>query len=143
MQTIARRAPGKDPRRIQSHSSQSTNKTAKKGNNLKATKTLTTSLTRKQVGGSTNSRGETCRQLRHRHQIGTEPIGRRALGILSILQCLTTGKFFSGLGQVPVAWRNTSSQPTGRREQYTHKYSTCRVAQHDHISSREQAWFSQ
>ena len=28
MQTIARRAPGKDPRRIQNHSSQSTNKTA-------------------------------------------------------------------------------------------------------------------
>ena len=45
--TIARRAHGKNPTRIQSHSSQSTNKTAKKGNNLKATKTLTTSLTRK------------------------------------------------------------------------------------------------
>ena len=28
MQTITRRAPGKDPRRIQNHSSQSTNKTA-------------------------------------------------------------------------------------------------------------------
>ena len=25
-------------------------------------------------------------------------------------------------------------------EQYTHKYSTYRVAQHDHISSREHAW---
>ena len=25
-------------------------------------------------------------------------------------------------------------------EQYTHEYSTCRVAQHDHISSREHAW---
>ena len=32
-------------------------------------------------------------------------------------------------------------QPTdGRCEQYTHKYSTYRVAQHDHISSREHAW---
>ena len=67
MQTIAWRALGKDPRRIQSHSSQSTNKTAKR--------------TLKQVGGSTNSRGEicrqirqdrrpTCKQLRHRRQIG-------------------------------------------------------------------------
>ena len=32
-------------------------------------------------------------------------------------------------------------QPTdGESEQYTHKYSTYRVAQHDHISSREHAW---
>ena len=28
----------------------------------------------------------------------------------------------------------------GECEQYTHKYSTYRVAQHDHISSREHAW---
>ena len=27
-----------------------------------------------------------------------------------------------------------------RCEQYTHKYSTCRVAQHNHIPSREHAW---
>ena len=32
-------------------------------------------------------------------------------------------------------------QPTdGRCGQYTHKYNTKRVAQHDHISSREHAW---
>ena len=49
-------------------------------------------------------------------------------------------KFFSELGQVSVAWRKTSSQPTGVCKQYTHKYSTYRVAQHDHISSREHAW---
>ena len=54
--------------------------------------------------------------------------------------CLRTSEFFSELGQVSVAWRNTSSQTTGGCEQYTHKYSTCRVAQHDHISSREHAW---
>ena len=97
---------------------------------------------------------------------------------------LTTGVFFSKLGQVLVAWRKTSSQPTGRVnsishggcrhvyvsgglatphpsasgscalceallrratrsgpfEQYTHKYSTYRVAQHDHSSLREHAW---
>ena len=38
--------------------------------------------------------------------------------------------FFSELGQVSLAWRKTSSQPTGSCEQYTHKYSTYRVAQH-------------
>ena len=48
--------------------------------------------------------------------------------------------FFSELGQVSLAWRKTSSQPTGSCEQYTHKYSTYRVAQHDYISSREHAW---
>ena len=25
-------------------------------------------------------------------------------------------------------------------EQHTHNYNTCRVAQHDHISSRDHAW---
>ena len=85
---------------------------------------MTTQLTRKQVGGSTKGRGETCRQLRqdrgptckqlrHRRQHGTKPSGRRAIGILSILQALTTGDFFSQLAQVLVAWRKTSSQPTG------------------------------
>ena len=39
-------------------------------------------------------RAAICRQLRHRHQIGTEPIGRRAIGILIILQALTSGEFF-------------------------------------------------
>ena len=48
--------------------------------------------------------------------------------------------FFSELGPVSVAWRWTSRQPTGGCEQYTHKYSTYRVALHDHISSREHAW---
>ena len=87
-------------------------------------KNMTARLTRKQVGGSTKSRGETClqhrqgrgptcRQLRHRCQRGTKPIGRRPIGILSILQALTIGDFFSELGQVSVAWRKTSSQPTG------------------------------
>ena len=44
MQTIAWRAPGKDPRRMPNHSSQSTNKTAKNDNNLRATKNMTTQL---------------------------------------------------------------------------------------------------
>ena len=111
---------------------------AVKGNNMKATKTLTTSLTRTQVGDCTDSRGETCRhlrqargptckQLRHRRQRGTKPSGRRAIGILSILQALTTGDFFlrvrTGFGCL-----EKNLQPTdGRCEQYTHKYSTYRV----------------
>ena len=66
---------------------------------------MTTRSTLKQVGGSTKGRwetcrqlrqgrGPTCRQLRHRRQSGTKPIGRRAIGILSILQALTTDEFF-------------------------------------------------
>ena len=59
-------------------------------------------------------RRPTRKQLRHRRQRGTQPSGRRAIGILSILQALTTGEHvFSVLGQVSVAWRKTSSQPTG------------------------------
>ena len=96
---------------------------SEKGNNLKATKNTTTPLTRKQIGGSTDSRGETCRhlrqdrgptckKLRHHRQHGTKPSGRQTIGILSILQALTTGEFFSELGQDTVAWRKTSSQPT-------------------------------
>ena len=45
---------------------------------------MTKRLTLKQVGGSTNSRGESCRHLRHRRQIRAEPVGRRAIGILCI-----------------------------------------------------------
>ena len=80
-------------------------------------------MTPKQVGGSTKGRGETCKLLRHRGQpadsfvivvkVEPDPIGRRATGILSILEALTIGDFFSELGQVPVAWRKTSKQPTG------------------------------
>ena len=39
-------------------------------------------------------RGPTCKKLRHRRQTGIKPIGRRAIGILSVLQALTT-RFFS------------------------------------------------
>ena len=90
----------------QRYSSQASNETAKKDNNLKATKNTTTRLTRTQVGESTDSsRGETCRhlrqargptrkQLRHRRQRGSKPSGRRAIGILSILQVLISGDFF-------------------------------------------------
>ena len=75
----------------------------------------------------------------HRRQRGTKPSGRRAIGILSILQALTTRIFLrvrTGFGCL-----EKNLQPTdGGCEQYTHKFSTCRVAQHDHISSREHAW---
>ena len=48
--------------------------------------------------------------------------------------------FISELGQFSVAWRKTSSQPTRDVNSTPTKYSTYRVAQHDHISSREHAW---
>ena len=61
---------------------------------------MTTRLTPKQIGGSTSSRRErcrevrqdrrpTCKQLRHRDRVGTKPIGRRAIGNFSFLQALT------------------------------------------------------
>ena len=95
----------------------------RKGHQFEGPEAVTTSLTQAQVGDSTDSRGETCRhlrqargptckQLRHRCQRGTNPSGRRAIGILSILQVLTIGDFFL-MRWVPVAWRKTSSQPTG------------------------------
>ena len=94
----------------------------------------------KHVSGSTQGRGETCRQLRqdrgptckqlrHRRQRGTKPIGRRAIGILSILQALITGDFFSESGQVSVAWKK-NLQPT---DGWCEQYSTYRVARHDHF----------
>ena len=105
---------------------------------------MTTWLTLEQVGGckrfykgsrgnlQTTSSGS--RQLRHRRQIGIEPIGRRAIGILSILQALTIGEFFLRV-RTSFGCLEKKLQPTdGRCEQYTHKYSTCRVA------SREHAW---
>ena len=93
-----------------------------RGNNSRATKNMTTRLTLKQVGGSTKGRGETyrqlrqdrgptCKQLRHRREIGTKPIGRRAIGILSILQVLTIDDFFR-VRTFSAAWRKTSSQST-------------------------------
>ena len=103
---------------------------------------MTTWLSLKQVGGSANSRGETsrqirqyrwptCKQLRRRRQRGTELIGRRAIGIPNIPQALTTGEFFSGFGQVSVAWRNL--QPTdGRFDQ--HSTRTARTELHNMIT---------
>ena len=105
---------------------------SEKGKNLKATKNLTTSLTRTQVGDSTDSRLETCRQLRQDRQHGTNLSGRRAIGILSILQALTVGEFFSELGQVPTEGVNSAPTNTARTELHTaqsHFITRTRVAQ--------------
>ena len=80
-----------------------------KNNSSKESKNSTARLTLKHDGGSTKSRGETCRQLR---QSGIKPAGRLAFGILSILQGLTICVFFSELGRVSVAWRRP---PANRR----------------------------
>ena len=76
-------------------------------------KKKTAQSTLEQAGGPLKSRGETCRQLRPRQQIGIETIGRRAVGIPSIHHGLTIGDFFSELGPVSVDWRKTARQPTG------------------------------
>ena len=111
----------------------------RKGNNLKATETLTTSLTRTQVGDSTYSRGETCRhlrrarepsckQLRHRRQRGTKPSGRRATGNLSTLQILTRGDFSHSQDRFRLPGKKPPSQPMECVTSTPHKYSTYRVA---------------
>ena len=93
-----------------------------------------------QVEGSTKGREETCRQLRpgrgetyrqlrHRHQVGPNPLEDEQLQFAAFFIPRRSVIFFSELGQVSVAWRKTSSQPTGCK-QYTHKSSTYRGAQH-------------
>ena len=104
-------------------------------NNLRAMKNTTTQLTRKQVAVSTDSRGPTCKQLRHHNQRETKPCGRRGIGFLNILQALTTGDFFLRVRTV-IGCLEKNLQPTdGRCEQYTHKCSTYTVAQH-HANGR-------
>ena len=69
-------------------------------------------------------RGSTCQKLRHRRQRGIKPSGRRAIGILSILQALTTGEFFlrvrTGFGCCP----------TNRRVVWTVHTNTARTELH-------------
>ena len=48
---------------------------------------------RRNLQTTSSGRGPICRQLRDRRQIGTKRIGRRAIGLLSILQALTIGEF--------------------------------------------------
>ena len=99
---------------------------------------MTTWLTLKQVGGVAEKPADSFVIV---VKVGPKPIGRRAIGILSIFQTLTTGHNFlrvrTGVGCLE------KKPPANRRcggEQYTHKCSTYRVAQHDHFSSREHAW---
>ena len=54
---------------------------------------MTLQSTLAQAGGSVKSRGETCRQLRPRQQVGIETNGRRAVGIPSIPHGLTIRVF--------------------------------------------------
>ena len=113
VQEIARQILDKDSARLLNYSSQSTNKTAKRisvcGN---WRKWLRSRPSHAQAGGFMTSRGETCRQLRPRQQIGIETIGRRAVGIPSILHGLTVRWIFTELGAVSIAWRKTSRQST-------------------------------
>ena len=55
---------------------------------LRELKSMTMQSILAQTGGSVKSRGETCRPLRPRQQIGIETIGRRAIGIPSFLHGL-------------------------------------------------------
>ena len=65
---------------------------------------------------------ETCRQPRPRQQIGFETIGRRAVGIPSILHGLTIREQKNLRVRTSFACLETNFQPTdGGCEQYTHK----------------------
>ena len=68
---------------------------SEKDERLRELNNMTMQSTLAQAGGSVKSRGESCRQLRPRQQIGIETSGRRAVGIPSILHGLTTREIFS------------------------------------------------
>ena len=110
---------------------------------------MTVQSTLAQAGGSIKSRGETCRQRRRRQQIGIEKIGRRAVGIQSIQQCLTIREsFFLRLRTRFGCLKQNFQTTDGECEQNTHSNSMYSCAQcvttHteriDYISSREHAW---
>ena len=116
---------------------------------LREFKNTTSRLTLKQAGGSAKSRGETCR-LRPRQQIGTVTIGRREVGIPSILHGLTIRENVSSiLDQFRLTEINFTTTDE-KCEQNTHLNSMYRCAQclttyteqNDHISSREHAWLN-
>ena len=72
--------------------------------------------------------------------VGPKSIGRRAFGILSILQALTTDEFFLRVG-AGFGCLEKKTQPTdGGCEQHPQIQHVQSFAQHDHISSREHAW---
>ena len=68
---------------------------SEKDERLRELNNMTMQSTLAQAGGSVKSRGESCRQLRPHQQIGIETSGRRAVGIPSIIQGLTTREIFS------------------------------------------------
>ena len=105
MQTIAWRALGKSPTRTQRHSSQSTKKTAKN--------TTIWGQRRILLRGWPQNRLEVLQRVAEKPadnfvlvvNVGPKPSGGRAIGILSILQAVTIGTFFSELGQEKAAAR--------------------------------------
>ena len=140
MQTIARRALGKDSARLQNHPS-AVNKFDKEQNKqLEGTEELDYA-----VAPKTGWRF-------YKESRGNLPTASSSSSNWDQTQRKTSNwnsqhssrsddlRFFSELGPVSVAWRKTSRQPTGSVNSTPTKNSTYRVAQHDHISSREHAW---
>ena len=74
------------------------------------------------------ARRPTCKQLRHRHRRGTKPSGRRTIGILSILQVLTSADFSHSWDRFRLLGEKNLQPTDGVCEQYSHKHSTYRVA---------------
>ena len=111
----------------------------RKRQHLKATRNMTTWLTLKQIGGSTNVRGETCRQLRQDRgptctqlrrcrQRGTKPIGRRAISA-----------FFKPWWLVKIVWVRTSFGCLEKKPPANRRAVTARTELHSMITFHH-AW---
>ena len=86
-------------------------------------------------------RGPICRQLRHRRQSGTKTPWKTSNWNSQHSSSPDDWSFFSESGQVSVALEKNLHPTDGECEQYTHKYSTYRVAHSmitfHHASTRE------
>ena len=112
---------------------------SEKDNNLRATKNTTTRLTLKQIGGSTKgSRGKPADSFVRVAKVAPKPLEDEQLEFSALFKPWLV-KHFSQSKDSGCLEKNLQTTD-GVCEQHTHKYSTCRVAQHDHISSREHAW---
>ena len=146
-QTIARRALGKDPKRLENHSSWSISKKTKKDKCWRASKNSTRGwhqnrmeVLQRFVGKPSDSffriAGQPADSFVIVVKLGPNPLEDEQLEFSAFFKVWRFGE------------RKTSRQPTGSCEQHTHKYSMCRCAQcvrtHteqiDHISPREHAW---
>ena len=118
---------------------------SEKDKRLRELKNITMQSTRKQVGGSTEGRGETCRQLRPRQQIGIESIGRRTVGMHSSWSDDSLKKKSQSWDQFRLTgenfpdYRRECEKNTPSNNMYRCAQCVTHTEQNDHISSHEHA----